>query len=83
MNFRWYGFRSAPGFRRYEEVVVMNCVFPRLGHPLTAPRFGPTSEGSGLTVKGDDFQCRVAGRLSMTRPPATTRTFGPANQAPL
>jgi len=47
------------------------------GHPLLTH----ATEGSGLTVNGDDLQWpRWQGRLSMSSAsPATTRTFGAAN----
>jgi len=47
------------------------------GHPFLSQ----ATEGSGLTVKGDEFQWpRWQGRLSMpSASPAATRTFGPAD----
>src|SRR5687768_11148629 len=84
MNFRWQSaFDAPPGFRRHEEVVVMKLRYSiglaiaLAGHPF----FAQAIEGSGLTVRGEEFQWpRWQGRLSMnSASPATTRTFGPAN----
>jgi hypothetical protein len=73
---------APPGFRRYEEVVVMKLRFPiglaiaLVGHSILVH----ANEGNGLTVKSDEFQWpRWQGRLSMSSAsPAWTRTFGPA-----